>query len=259
MESELFGHEKGAFTGANNRRIGKFEAAHHGTLFLDEIGEMSLITQAKLLRVIEEKKFERLGSNESIQTDARLISATNKDLDQEVEKQHFRKDLYYRLSVVTIEIPPLRERKEDILTLAQNFCSAYSLLYKKDVIRVSPDVVKVLLEYQWPGNVRQLKNCIERGVVLADGQEITVKALPSEIVDKYKKEKENKPESNVSSLFTLEFQEAKREFERRYIKQCLERTSGNITQAAVLLGMHRQSLQHKLKELKIAKKFLLDD
>jgi DNA-binding NtrC family response regulator len=180
-------------------------------------------------------------------------------LTQEVEQQHFRKDLYYRLSVVTIDIPPLRERKDDILSLAQNFCSTYSLLYKKDVIRLSPDVVKILFEYQWPGNVRQLKNCIERGVVLAEGQEITVNALPSDIIDNFRKEREYKPGSDGPSLYNLEFQEAKREFERKYIKQCLERTSGNITQAAALLGMHRQSLQHKLKELKIAKKFLLDD
>ncbi len=259
VESELFGHEKGSFTGASHRRIGKFEVANHGTLFLDEIGDMNPGTQAKLLRVLEDRVFERVGSNESIFSDVRLISATNKDLEQEIKLQRFREDLYYRLCVVTIQIPPLRERKDDLLGLSQKFCSTYSLLYKKDVLRLSPDAVQVLLEYTWPGNVRQLKNSIERGVVLAEGQELTVNVLPAEITGKFKKEKENLQSDSAGSLLDLEFQEAKKEFERRYIKQCLERTSGNITQAAAMLGMHRQSLQHKLKELKIAKKFLLED
>lgn len=258
IESELFGHEKGAFTGASNRRIGKFEVANQGTLFLDEIAEMSLVTQAKLLRVLDEKVFERLGSNEKISTNARLISATNKDLEQEIIKHHFREDLYYRLCVFTIKIPPLRERKSDILSLANKFCSIYSLLYKKNILRISPDAAKVLLEYSWPGNVRQLKNYIERAVILEESQELTLSVFSEELRDNFLKNKKIHIYEE-SYMFDLEFQEAKKEFERMYIKQCLEKTSNNITQAASKLGMHRQSLQHKLRELKLTKKYIIDE
>lgn len=260
IESELFGHEKGAFTGAGNRRIGKFESANRGTLFLDEIGDMSLVTQAKILRVLEERKFQRLGSNETISTDVRIISATNKNLDREVETQQFRADLYFRLCVVSIDLPALRERKEDIPYLANSFCANYSLLYKRNISRIATQALDVLLEYDWPGNVRQLKNCLERAVVLAEGEEITLKDLPQEIISKAKNDKSNLDEIQTSNvLFSLEFQEAKRAFERSYIERCLDQTSGNITQAAAKLKMHRQSLQHKIKELGLTKKFISQD
>jgi DNA-binding NtrC family response regulator len=259
IESELFGHEKGAFTGAAARRIGKIESAHQGTLFLDEIGDMSLTTQAKLLRALEEKKFQRLGSNEYLSSDLRVISATNKNLKEEVEAQRFREDLYYRLCVVMIRLAPLRERKTDIPALAQAFCARYSLAYKGRPLSISSEVYKVLLQYDWPGNVRELRNCIERSVVLADNDEITLRELPEEIHGGGQTEQQISPPARsgegVLVPLSLDFRDARREFERLYIEKCLERANGNITQAASSLGMHRQSLQHKIKELGLTKRF----
>lgn len=260
IESELFGHEKGAFTGASGKRIGKFEAADKGTLFLDEIGDMSLSTQAKILRVLEDKKFQRLGSNETVSSDVRIISATNKELKIEVEQNRFREDLYYRLCVVNINLPSLRERKSDIAALAQSFCDRYSLTYRTEPLRISKSVLKVILEYDWPGNVRQLKNLIERAVVLTDNEEITLDVLPEDILLKNLSETSlTEDDSSLSIPISLGFKEAKKEFERKYIEKCLDRTAGNITQAAARLGMHRQSLQHKIKELGLAKKFVITE
>jgi DNA-binding NtrC family response regulator len=260
IESELFGHEKGAFTGATGKRIGKFEAANKGTLFLDEIGDMSLSTQSKVLRVIEEKKFQRLGSNELLSTDVRIISATNKNLEKEVEQQRFREDLYYRLAVVSMTLPPLTERKTDIPALARAFCDRYSVAYRTGPLRISKPALKVMLEYSWPGNVRQLRNVIERSVVLAEGEEITLDILPQEITAKqFQEEVIADISGGINIPLSLNFKDAKREFERKYIERCLESTSGNITQAAAMLGMHRQSLQHKIKELGLTKRFISTD
>jgi DNA-binding NtrC family response regulator len=260
IESELFGHEKGAFTGAAGKRIGKFEAANKGTLFLDEIGDMSLSTQAKVLRILEDKKFQRLGSNETLTSDARIISATNKNLEREVELKNFREDLYYRLCVVNINIPPLRERKSDIPPLAQVFCNRFSLAYRRGALTIAKAALKAMLEYDWPGNVRQLRNCIERSVVLAETDEITLDVLPQEIPGKYPQKESLIPESDLIEISaSLDFKDAKKEFERKYIEKCLDQTSGNITQAAAILGIHRQSLQHKIKELGLTKKFILND
>jgi DNA-binding NtrC family response regulator len=260
IESELFGHEKGAFTGAAGKRVGKFELANKGTLFLDEIGDMSPATQAKVLRVIEEKQFERLGSNETLSSDVRLISATNKDLAREVELGRFREDLYYRLCVVSMHLPPLRERASDISALVQAFCERYSMAYRRKPLRVSREALKRLLEYQWPGNVRQLRNCIERAVVLEDGEEITLEALPQEIIGNAQQRKPLAVTADeISVPFTVDFRDARKEFERKYIEKCLEQSSGNVTKAAAMLGMHRQSLQHKIKELGLTKKFIIED
>lgn len=261
IESELFGHEKGAFTGAAGKRIGKFEAAHKGTLFLDEIGDMSLSTQAKVLRVLEDKMFTRLGSNESVSSDVRILSATNKDLEKAVEQEKFREDLFYRLCVVGINLPPLRERKTDIPALAQVFCDRYSVAYKQTPLKISRPVLKALLEYDWPGNVRQLRNFIERAVIMSENEEITLDALPKEMFGKaasgsgLAQEGESKEGESISVSLDLDFREAKKEFERKYIEKCLDQTAGNITQAATMLGMHRQSLQHKIKELGLTKKY----
>jgi DNA-binding NtrC family response regulator len=260
IESELFGHEKGAFTGAAGRRVGKFEAANAGTLFLDEIGDMSLSTQAKVLRAIEEKTFQRLGSNETLSTDARIVSATNKPLESEVESARFREDLYYRLCVVRLNLPPLRDRKSDIPALAHAFCARFSLAYKNKLLKISKEVLKVLLEYDWPGNARQLRNCIERAVVLSDNEEIKIDALPEEILsDQRRGAPSAKPSEGITVSQTLDFRSAKREFERQYVEYSLEQAGGNVTRAAAALGMHRQSLQHKLKELGLSKRFVLDD
>jgi DNA-binding NtrC family response regulator len=260
IESELFGHEKGAFTGAAAGRVGKLEAANSGTLFLDEIGDMSLSTQAKVLRVIEEKTFQRLGSNETRSSDFRIISATNKPLESEVQDGRFREDLYYRLCVVKIQLPSLRERKSDIPALAAAFCNRFSLAYKSEPLRISKEAVKVLLEYDWPGNVRQLRNCIERAVVFADKEEITSQALPEEILSDCTPDLRAPSMSDgITISHTAGFKDAKKEFERKYIERSLDQAGGNVTRAASILGMHRQSLQHKIKELGLSKKFVLDD
>ena len=259
IESELFGHEKGAFTGASGGRIGKFEAANNGTLFLDEIGDMSLSTQAKVLRVIEQKTFQRLGSNETRSSEVRIISATNKPLEKEVKAGNFREDLYYRLCVVKIKLPALRERKPDIPALATAFCNRFSLAYRNEPLRISKDAVKHLIEYDWPGNVRQLRNCIERAVVFADTEEITGEALPEEILSSAVADQPSGESTGITVPHTIDFKSAKKEFERRYIERSLEQSGGNVTRAAEILGMHRQSLQHKIKELGLSKKFVLDD
>jgi transcriptional regulator with PAS, ATPase and Fis domain len=257
IESELFGHEKGAFTGAASKRVGKFEAANRGTLFLDEIGDMSLITQAKVLRVLEEKSFQRLGSNDSISSDVRIISATNKDLEREVDAQRFRADLFYRLAVVTIHLPALRERKEEIPELLHHYLKTFSLIYKKKVSQISKDAMNIFLEYDWPGNIRQLKNFIERAVVLSESEELTLNELPLELSVKAVS-KQHTDNDNFNNILNIDYQEAKKTFDRFYIENCLNQTSGNITQAAYRMGIHRQSLQHKIKELGLTKKFTKD-
>jgi DNA-binding NtrC family response regulator len=260
IESELFGHEKGAFTGAAGKRIGKFEAANDGSLFLDEIGDMGLETQAKVLRVIEDKHFQRLGSNETLVSNARIISATNQKLEKLAEQGKFREDLYYRLCVVQIELPPLRDRKPDIPALIESFTNRFSLAYRSAPLAMSKEALKALLEYDWPGNIRQLKNSIERAVVLAENEQITLDVLPQEILGKPLKSREIEM-SNDSIVIAVgdDFKDARKEFERKYIEKCLERSSGNITRAAAILGIHRQSLQQKIKELGLTKRFTLSE
>ena len=255
IESEMFGHEKGAFTGAASQRIGKFEAANKGTLFLDEVGDMSASTQAKLLRVLEEKKFQRLGSNELRSSDARVVSATNKQLEEQVRQNKFREDLYYRLCVVTLHLPPLRERKSDIPALAHFFGQRYASAYKGHPVAIAAEALKKMLEYDWPGNVRQLRNFMERAVVLAEREVVTLDEFPPEM-SRGTAEPQTVPDSeSISVSPDIGFKDAKREFERKYIERILNQSSGNITRAASLLGMHRQSLQHKIKELGLTKVF----
>jgi DNA-binding NtrC family response regulator len=260
IESELFGHEKGAFTGAANRRHGKFEQANGGTLFLDEIGDMSANVQAKLLRALEERSVERLGGSESIAVDVRIISATHRSLEEEINNGNFRADLFYRLCVVMIEVPPLRERIEDVPTLANLFASQASERHKLSKRSIAPSALRSLMAYDWPGNVRQLRNVIERSVVLAEGEEITAKDLPEEIETKPKaKPKTGDDLENTDSLsipFTTDFRLDRKEFEKRYISRCLDECGGNVTRAASMLGMHRQSLQHKLRELGLTRRYV---
>jgi DNA-binding NtrC family response regulator len=256
IESELFGHEKGAFTGATLKRVGKFEAANGGTLFLDEVGDMSLATQAKVLRVLEDKSFQRLGSNTLLKSDARIISATNKNLEEESVAGRFREDLFYRLCVVRLELPPLRERSSDVLQLCETFCRRFSAAYGLAPLRLSKEAARILLSHTWPGNVRELRNCIERAAVLSEGGEITVENLPEGLLGKSLPKEELQKAGNAIEIdFTDDFKAARREFERQYIEKCLALTGGNITRAASMLGMHRQSLQHKLRELGLQKRF----
>jgi DNA-binding NtrC family response regulator len=259
IESELFGHEKGAFTGAAARREGKFEQADGGTLFLDEIGDMSSNVQAKLLRALEERRIERLGANESIPVDVRIVSATHRPLEQEITNGNFRADLFYRLRVVTVEIAPLRERREDIPLLAETFVRLAAERYELPQRALNQAALRRLVEYNWPGNVRELKNTIDRAVIMADGDEIAPKDLPDEITAGMTKNGIVEGESETDGLqvpFTADFREDRREFERRYITRCLEYTQGNVTRAAEILDMHRQSLQHKLRQLGLGRRYV---
>ncbi len=254
VESELFGHEKGAFTGATAQRQGKFELAHGGTLFLDEIADMSVETQAKILRVLEEKSFTRLGGKEVIHADVRLISATNKVLEQEIERGAFRQDLYFRLKVIELELPPLRTRKEDIPLLANHYLTLFAERHRKNIRKIESAAMRALLNYNWPGNVRQLIHVIEQGVVLADGDVLSVMDLPEEVVGK--KTSEVFKTSEVSNaLGKRSFTEMKEEFvstfERSLIEKALADSGGNVSRAARLLKMKRQFLQAKMKNLGI--------
>lgn len=259
IESELFGHEKGAFTGAAGQRKGKFEQANGGTLFLDEIGDMSSNVQAKLLRALEERRIERLGGNESIPVDVRIVSATHRPLEQEIAAGHFRADLFYRLRVLTIDIPPLRERREDIPQLAETFTQAAAERYNLPLRQVGQSALRKLVDYDWPGNVRELKNTIDRAAIMAEGEELRSEDLPDEIMPGVQKAKDKDEQASGDGLrvpFTADFREDRREFERRYISRCLEHTQGNVTKAAEILGMHRQSLQHKLRQLGLGRRYV---
>jgi DNA-binding NtrC family response regulator len=259
IESELFGHEKGAFTGAAGQRKGKFEQANGGTLFLDEIGDMSSNVQAKLLRALEERRIERLGGNESIPVDVRIVSATHRPLEQEIAAGNFRADLFYRLRVVTIDIPPLRERREDIPQLAETFTHAAAERYNLPLRQVGQSALRNLVDYDWPGNVRELKNTIDRAAIMAEGEELRSEDLPEEIMPGIQRAKDKEEQASGDGLrvpFTADFREDRREFERRYISRCLEHTQGNVTKAAEILGMHRQSLQHKLRQLGLGRRYV---
>ena len=239
LESELFGHIKGSFTDAREDRKGKFEIAEKGTIFFDEIGEMSLQTQAKLLRVLQEKEYERLGSNEVRKMDVRFIAATNKDLPEMIKMGHFREDLYYRLSVITIDIPPLRERKEDILPLARHFLREFNCIYNKQITDFSKAVSSVFLRHDWPGNVRELKNCVERAVIFCDEPEIQPKHFPQQ----YRSIIEEQGEG-LKQLYD--------KITREVILDALEQTNGSKQKAAELLGINRRTLYNKMKLLDLA-------
>ncbi len=234
LESELFGFEKGAFTGAITRRIGKIEEASDGTLFLDEIGELELSLQAKLLRVLQENEIERLGSNKKIKVDFRLISSTNRDLKKVVESGNFREDLFYRIDVIQLNMPPLRERSPDIPLLVSEFVKEFCIREKK-TLTVSNEVMKILQNHHWPGNIRQLKNIIERAVVLAKGRVVTLKELPEELL----------PLQGQNEIFT---KKTLRDLEMQAIKNALRECKGNKSKAAKVLGISRKAFYKRLKE-----------
>jgi len=237
LESELFGHEKGAFTGADRRREGKFVQADGGTLFLDEVSEMSLSMQVKLLRVLQERELTRVGGEEVIKVDVRLIAATNKNLIEEVDRGRFREDLYYRLNVVTLHVPPLRERKEDIPLIAQHYLRLFSDKNHKNIKGFTPQAMDKLLHHNWPGNVRELINTIERGVVLARGEYIDADELTIIVREGTKKEEETT--STLTPLAALE---------REAIAKILKAVGGNKSEAARKLGITRKTLHKKIKE-----------
>lgn len=242
LESELFGHEKGAFTGATSQKKGRFELADGGTLFLDEIGEIDAQTQVKLLRVLQEREFERVGGEKTISVDVRVIAATNRDLKEEVRKGNFREDLYFRLAVVEIGVPPLRERKEDIDLLSLSFVKEVAKENGREIEGISPLARKALFSYSWPGNIRELKNCMESAVVMAKGKTIEYDDLPSHIRGESEKEK------SISLDLPITMEDA----EKAIILETISFAGGNKTKAAEILGIGRKTLHRKLSEWKVA-------
>ena len=240
LESELFGHEKGAFTGAISQRRGRFELANGGSLFLDEVGEMNSHVQIKLLRVLETGKFERVGGEKTIESDVRIIAATNKDLEKEIKEGRFREDLYYRLNVINLKLPSLRERKEDIGLLIDNFLIKYSKKNKKDIKGITPQSAKLLDNYDWPGNVRELENAIERAVVMARNEYIEPNDLPSNINVNTKKSR--KETFRIPSGATM------KEIEKTVIIETLQTTNGSKSKAAKILGISTRKIEYKIKE-----------
>ena len=271
LESELFGHEKGAFTGATARRIGKLEQCQGGTIFLDEIGDMSLSTQAKLLRVLQEKNFERLGGTETIKVDIRLIVATNKDLEEAIADGKFREDLYYRLNVVSITIPPLRERKDDIPELVSYFLKKFNRELKKGIVGITPSAMAKIVSYGWPGNVRQLENVLKRAMVLCQGEWILEDQLLFEKGGERREAEEESSKKSVEDLLDSLFEELSgrsvtsqdldmiSSLERGLILRALQKTGGNQLKAASLLGINRSTLRGKMERYHIKKDVLISE
>jgi two-component system response regulator AtoC len=249
LESELFGHERGSFTGAFKRKLGKFELAQGGTLFLDEIGNISMGVQAKLLRFLQEKTIERVGGTETVEVDTRIIAATSLDIEQAVQARQFREDLFYRLNVVPIRIPPLRERRADIPILAEHFLLLYSRKRRREGLHFAPEVLHCLLNSDWPGNVRQLENVIERAVVTTQGGVITLENLPPEIAGE-SADAGGRP--SPGEAYTRgsgrSFDEAVEQFERDVLRQALEQTDWNQTSAARMLGMSFRAMRYRVKK-----------
>ncbi len=250
LESELFGHEKGSFTGAHQRKIGKFELANEGTIFLDEIGELEMTLQAKLLRVIQEKTFERVGGNETIKSNVRIISATNRDLKHAVENKEFREDLYYRLNSFPIQLPPLRQRRGDILTLVDHFLNTFNVKLNKSLKGFTKPALKLLYEYDWPGNIREMENTIERCMIIAEGEYIEADDFPLHIKNAYETRSPQVPEELFSDDIIIPFEKIKEEA----IRHALKVTKGNIVDAASSLDLGRATIYRLMDKYKINSK-----
>ncbi|MFB3925587.1 MAG: sigma-54-dependent transcriptional regulator [Syntrophales bacterium] len=248
LESELFGHEKGAFTGAIRSRMGRFELANGGTIFLDEIGDMSPALQVKVLRVLQEKQFERIGGVKTIQVDVRIIAATNQDLEKAIAEKKFREDLFYRLNVIPIHLPPLRERKVDIPILVNHFLRKFCKLKKRNELKLNPEVMNCMMQYTWPGNVRELENLIEMLVVMKDGGELCVEDLPDKILNSHLVEYRNHIEVPEEGL---NFNDMVDQFEKDLLSKALMKTGGAKKKAAELLHLNRTTFVEKLKRFKI--------
>ncbi len=248
LESELFGHEKGSFTGATERRVGRFEEANHGTLFLDEIGEIDPAIQVKLLRALGERTVQRVGSNHSITVDVRVVAATNKDLEALVREGKFRDDLFYRLDVVRIHLPPLRERREDIPLLTNAFLTEFARQNARKIVGLTPDAQEAMARYDWPGNVRELRAAIEHGVALCRGERIGVRDLPPRLTGQPLSPARPGGVGPGGGRASLNLEE----MERTFIQAALQQTEGNVTEAAKLLGISRRTLHRKLKTYRLS-------
>ena len=246
IESELFGHNRGSFTSAHESKVGKFQKADRGTLFLDEVGDMSLRTQAKVLRALEEQRFEPVGAAEFVQVDVRVVAATNKNLEDEIERGNFREDLFYRLNVIPFHVPPLRERAQDIPLLADSFLREFTTAYGRKPKELTPEAYRVLQDYHWPGNVRELRNLIERIVILNPQVRVDARHIP---VSGTRRTVAERPSDRFGSL-----QEVREAAEREYIQKKLDEANGNVTRTAELLGLERSNLYRKMKTLGIAPK-----
>ena len=258
LESELFGHEKGSYTGADRKRIGRFELANQGTLFLDEIGDVPMSMQIKLLRVLQERKFERVGGTEPIEVDVRIIAATHQDMEKLVRERKFREDLYFRLNVIPITIPPLRDRPEDIPVLVAHFCQKFVRTGQK-APAVSPEALAVLLKCPWPGNVRQLENAVERACVTARDGEIRIKDLPPDIGRRADGQK-NPFQVDLTRNLPEQLAEIVAAFEKRYISRALRKTRGHVGKCAKITGLSRRSITDKISQYEIDKnEFKADD
>ena len=252
LESELFGHVKGAFTGAIKDKKGKFKLAHKGTIYLDEIGDMELPLQAKILRVIQERELTRVGSEEVETVDVRIIAATNIDLRQAVGQNDFREDLFYRLNVINIAVPPLRERKEDIPDLVSFFVNKFNNLFGKQIKGVESETMRILVNYNWPGNIRELENALERAVILTSGDKIIKSSLPEQICPSVAAA-DSRIGLSISSTKKSSFHVAKNQFEKVIVEKALEEAQGNVSRAAQLLGISRHSLRYQIEKLGLKK------
>ncbi|WP_243372397.1 sigma-54 dependent transcriptional regulator [Geotalea sp. SG265] len=244
IESELFGHEKGAFTGAVAQKKGKFDLADGGTIFLDEIGDMSLKTQAKVLRILQERKFERVGGNKVVEVDVRIIAATNKVLEEEIRSGNFREDLFYRLNVVPFHVPPLRERQEDITLLVEHFLDNFCRKEGRDRKSIAPEAVELMKRYEWPGNVRELKNIVERLVIMSPVRTITADQVPP-YIGAHEGQRDGGKQGSALELSSL--REAREEFEKEFIVQKLEENDWNISKTAEAIELERSNLHRKIK------------
>jgi two-component system nitrogen regulation response regulator NtrX len=247
IESELFGHEKGSFTGATAQRRGKFDQANEGTLFLDEIGDMSLKTQAKVLRILQERKFERVGGNRTIEVDVRVIAATNKDLPSQIANGQFREDLYYRLNVIPFHVPPLRERRQDIPLLVNHFLAFFCSKEGRETKTFSDDAMEAMTRYPWPGNVRELKNLIERLVIMVPTKVITRAQLPQSITSQQVETVDSLPPQESSQPVADTFREAREEFEKEFLLRKLEENDWNVSRTAEAIEMERSNLHRKIR------------
>jgi len=241
IESELFGHEKGAFTGATEKKRGKFDLAHEGTIFLDEVADMSLKAQAKVLRILQEKKYERVGGTKLIATDVRVLAATNKDLEKEMEEGRFRQDLFYRLNVIPLRVPPLRDRREDIPLLVKRFLKEFSLKEGDAEKTITADALAILMRHGWPGNVRELKNIVERLIIMKVGNVIEADDIPPFM------KKEQLPEPELAEDASGSLRDAKTAFEKQYITAKLKEYDGNISRTAEAIGLERSNLHRKIR------------